>query len=965
MRSQGVTKDLMMVVMVTSLLLFYMVSAKGNWNKNAHYKIHKYFQNDEDSMDSWDSFRGVKQVRYDDSFASFAVDARHLEEDPAVESTGTGKDEERDEPPSDVKSKEKTEKSVEKFSLEDKDKKKMKSAVKEEHSETEKDKDTEEHEDKKQTKHYRQTDKKKYHSSTQASRDTDRKHFETPRDSEVKQKTTHAPMKDRCSGIRCRLGRTCQTDEGGRARCMCAGPEHCHPEHQGDPKHLHHHEVCGSNGKTYPSHCEMHRQACLTGQRIRAGSDLSTCQPQAETLDGDVKSQKPKSNLKNVPITEGQTELDDKIRDNDLLHPDKMATSTQKLEPLEVKKPEEEEDVKVFKTTVVAGSGLEIKCDVNDDDITSPAVWRRNGHLLTDLVSSDMQVFADGSLYFSQVDLYHIGNYSCNRLGKANPTQTHTLSVTVPPVVHVNPTSQVHVVGATVSVECLAVSLPAPSITWLVGEGRPVPSDGQHLVLEGGHTLQIQSVDWSMNGTKVTCKADNSAGSGSGSAQIFIRDLHKNSHQQAASSTEEYYVVFSADGYTIYEPNYCHIVHVVTADYVLSQTYAGRQTAVLCEEKGACVWGQAALVANKFVYVAQPTLNRVIVIELADRFNPIEVIEMNDSPRELTYISHLDQLWVTCHEEGRHSVQGQSHLSQGHLSQGHVTSLIIRQTSVEMKHQTVHIQPSSEWKDALTKVRKVFLPPSLDLDVKMNYGYLAVSDEMALYKIDLESLTFVKRVELDCLPESLTIVPIGGKVFIRCAKPETGREGRGEEDKEGDEGEESVMLDYVTDNLEHSDDVIQGTVHVTPDSRQLLSVTHNTVSVYKVHETGQLDHVYTHSVDISDSTAALRFVQSTAATSSESNYNVFIRDTKLMQLIDITAGHIYKIDGITDLMKGEGQTSDRLPRTYHVAHSGLFGKHVMTSSSNSVVIIDARRRHVQCQWPDMRGISAIVGVRLG
>ncbi|KAF2981611.1 hypothetical protein EK904_001073 [Melospiza melodia maxima] len=31
--------------------------------------------------------------------------------------------------------------------------------------------------------------------------------------------------------------------------------------------------VCGSNGKTYLNHCELHRDACLTGSKIQVDYD--------------------------------------------------------------------------------------------------------------------------------------------------------------------------------------------------------------------------------------------------------------------------------------------------------------------------------------------------------------------------------------------------------------------------------------------------------------------------------------------------------------------------------------------------------------------------------------------------------------------------------------------------------------------------------------------------------------------
>lgn len=57
----------------------------------------------------------------------------------------------------------------------------------------------------------------------------------------------------------CRTGRKCEVDTNGRARCVCGGEDHC-KGHQS--------QVCGSDSKMYPSHCELHRISCLEKSRL-------------------------------------------------------------------------------------------------------------------------------------------------------------------------------------------------------------------------------------------------------------------------------------------------------------------------------------------------------------------------------------------------------------------------------------------------------------------------------------------------------------------------------------------------------------------------------------------------------------------------------------------------------------------------------------------------------------------------
>lgn len=56
---------------------------------------------------------------------------------------------------------------------------------------------------------------------------------------------------------------SCPT-EAGKMLCSLALPQKCKP---------HKRPVCGSNGKTYLNHCELHRDACLTGSKIQVDYD--------------------------------------------------------------------------------------------------------------------------------------------------------------------------------------------------------------------------------------------------------------------------------------------------------------------------------------------------------------------------------------------------------------------------------------------------------------------------------------------------------------------------------------------------------------------------------------------------------------------------------------------------------------------------------------------------------------------
>ena len=45
-----------------------------------------------------------------------------------------------------------------------------------------------------------------------------------------------------------------------------------------------------------------------------------------------------------------------------------------------------------------------------------------------------------------------------------------------------------------------------------------------------------------------------------------------------------------------------------------------------------------------------------------------------------------------------------------------------------------------------------------------------------------------------------------------------------------------------------------------------------------------------------------------------------------------------------------------------IVSGGVFGEYLMTPSRDSVVIIDGKRRHVQCEWQDIAHGNVIVWV---
>lgn len=84
--------------------------------------------------------------------------------------------------------------------------------------------------------------------------------------------------------------------------------------------------------------------------------------------------------------------------------------------------------VEVTHITAQVGDNVELKCDVTGIP-PMRFVWKRYE---VDLASQDdhqIRVFSDGTLYLSNIQLLHSGNYTCHGERNSHVVQTHVLTV--------------------------------------------------------------------------------------------------------------------------------------------------------------------------------------------------------------------------------------------------------------------------------------------------------------------------------------------------------------------------------------------------------------------------------------------------------------------------------------------------------------------------------------------------------
>lgn len=73
---------------------------------------------------------------------------------------------------------------------------------------------------------------------------------------------------DKCQWLSCAAGQICVVDSMKQERCICAETGSCPPGHG---------MVCGSDGRLYDSHCELHRAACITDTKIYVDKKGEAC----------------------------------------------------------------------------------------------------------------------------------------------------------------------------------------------------------------------------------------------------------------------------------------------------------------------------------------------------------------------------------------------------------------------------------------------------------------------------------------------------------------------------------------------------------------------------------------------------------------------------------------------------------------------------------------------------------------
>uniref|UniRef100_A0A8C9SRB5 Follistatin-like 5 n=1 Tax=Scleropages formosus TaxID=113540 RepID=A0A8C9SRB5_SCLFO len=780
-----------------------------------------------------------------------------------------------------------------------------------------------------------------------------------------------------CENKYCGLGRHCVIDpESGLGACKCL--DRCKPRYK---------PACGSDGALYENHCQLHRAACLKRQRITVLHNEDCFYSGDKCKAGDYRKMKNKvlslqshrfmregpeedhgdqmSQLKQLVdrmfsyfdadgsgLVDG-SELSQIIKQQGLAKDKSQCTLFDLLkyddgngdqhlskeefykafEVLELNLPE---DQKVRVTTVMVGQSVVLTCDITGTQ-RPPIVWKRNKHVLNTLSLEDVSDFGDdASLYITKVTTTHMGNYSCHASSYEQLSQTHVLQVNVPPVIRVYPQSQAREPGVTASLRCYAEGIPDPQLTWLKNGMDITTKLSKQLSLQAnGSEVHISNVHFEDTGA-YTCIAKNDAGVDEDISSLFVEDSARKTlanilWREEGFGVANMFYVFYEDGIKVIQPVACEIQrHIQPSEKLL-----GLQEEVCPELESEtvqkCVWASAVNVKDKYIYVTQPTLNRVLIVDVQSQ-KAVQVVSTDPVPVKLHYDKSHDQVWVH---------------SWGDMEKTTPTLQVIAQASGSVSHHTIHTQPIGRRFD---KVEDFFIPPTTLIINHIRFGMILHKNEPVLYKIDLETTSYVKSIslkEFNCIPKSLAYTHLGGYYFVKCRQRSSGT------------ALPQLIVDGVTDAVIGYNRDVTGTPYVSPDSHYLISVDDEDglMRIQPITVRGEIQAGFDIRTNLHISRVAFQ-----RSFTEVHQYNVFASSALQTDVlfVELSSGHVKMIKSMKEPMDTNEWRWD--PRNRAIVDSNLFGQYLVTPARESLFILDGRLNKLNCEITDILKSNTVVWV---
>uniref|UniRef100_A0A8B9D4K7 Follistatin like 4 n=1 Tax=Anser cygnoides TaxID=8845 RepID=A0A8B9D4K7_ANSCY len=675
--------------------------------------------------------------------------------------------------------------------------------------------------------------------------------------------------------------------------------------------------VCGSDGKFYENHCQLHRASCLQRKKIYIihSKDCffkgDTCtmanysRLKSILLDLQARRRSPPSSLaadraaqkrflvedlfKHLDVNGDrhlssselaqlmeEEDLDDDLLDctlEDLLrfddyNNDGRLTLQELYTAFQVVRLSLPEDQKVSVTTITVGLSTILTCGIRGV-LRPPIIWKRNGIILNFLDLEDINDFGeDDSLYITKVTTIHMGNYTCHAYGYEELYQTHILQVNA-----------------------------------------------------NGSELHISSVRYEDTGA-YTCIAKNEVGVDEDISSLFIED----SARKTRLSVGNMFYVFSDDGITVLQPNECEIRRHIRPEERIFTSYEEICPRVEGDGTQSCLWASAVNVRDKYIYVTQPKQHRVMIIDIQTQ-KAIQSLDVDPLPTKLHYDKSHDQVWV---------------LSWGDMRKSSPTLQVIPEASAG-EYQHVIRTP-------FEGVDDFFIPPTNLIINHVRFGFIFNKSKSAVHKIDLETVTHVKTISFrnySCVPQTMAYTHLGGYFLVQCRRNRPRA------------ASPQLLIDSVTDAVIGTNSDVSGTPHVSPDGRYLVSADEDSgrIKVQAVTVQGEIKLIYDlqTNIHVSDLTFQPSF--------TEGN-QYYIYATSHLQtdvlFVELSTGKMNVLKNLKDPI-----TSKDWPWSSHnriMKDSGLFGQYLITPAKDSLFVINGKQNTLRCEVSGIRRGNTVVWV---
>nr|XP_030139480.3 follistatin-related protein 4 isoform X2 [Taeniopygia guttata] len=729
--------------------------------------------------------------------------------------------------------------------------------------------------------------------------------------------------------------------------------------------------VCGSDGRFYENHCQLHRASCLQRKKIYIihskdcffKGDSCTMADYSRLksilLDLQARRQSPPSSLAKDRGAQKRFLIEELFKHLDL-NSDGHLSSSELAQPMKKEGLEDDllgctledllqfddynndgrltlqelytafqviqlslpEEQRVTVTTITVGLSTVLTCGIRGA-LRPPIIWKRNGVVLNFLDLEDINDFGeDDSLYITKVTTIHMGNYTCHAYGYEELYQTHILQVNVPPVIRVYPETQAQEPGVSASLKCHAEGIPNPRITWLKNGIDIMPKLSKQLsLLANGSELHISSVRYEDTGA-YTCIAKNEVGVDEDISSLFIED----SARKTRLSVGNMFYVFSDDGITVLQPNECEIRRHIRPEERIFTSYEEICPRVEGEDTQSCLWASAVNVRDKYIYVTQPKQNRVMIIDIQTQ-KAIQSLDVDPLPTKLHYDKSHDQVWV---------------LSWGDMRKSSPTLQVIPEASTGEDPHVIHTP--------FEGVEDFFIPPTNLIINHVRFGFIFNQSKHAVHKIDLETVTHIKTIHLkahSCVPQAMAYTHLGGYYFVQCRRSRSAA------------ASPQLIIDSVTDAVIGPNGRVSGTPHVSPDGRYLVSADRGSgsIRVQALTVRGEIKLIYDlkTNIHVSDLTFQPSF--------TEGN-QYYIYATSHLQtdvlFVELSTGRMNVLKNLKDPITSKDWPWSSYNRI--MKDSGLFGQYLITPAKDSLFVINGRQNTLRCEVSGIRRGNTVVWV---